>query len=134
MQDGTRRCWFHGPDMASALGYARPLNAISKHVEPKWKKTGDQLQKEVGDLKPPANWQPDLIFISNAGVYSLIHNSKLEDAKTFCGWIFGQVLPAVVCDGQYEMTGETNDVERPVRNPSPDRIFKFLQSIIGVQR
>lgn len=124
--DGRYRYWFHGPDMASALGYARPQTAISKHVEPKWKQTWGRLQK-AGESQ--ANWKPDLIFISEAGVYSLIHHSKLEDAKIFFGKVFEEVIPAIVCDGHYEKPAEDQTPDRPVPNP-PDVVLKFLESFL----
>ena len=70
--------WFIGKDIAVALGYAKPLNALSTHVD------GDgSLKQGLTD--------------------NLIFSSKLETAKAFKRWVTSEVLPAIRKTGSYQM-------------------------------
>ena len=69
--------WFVGKDVAAALGYERPDNAIRKHVDDE-----DKLTHQIS-----ASGQNRTMYIINeSGMYSLILSSKLEGAKRFKRW------------------------------------------------
>nr|AGE61373.1 BRO-D [Chrysodeixis chalcites nucleopolyhedrovirus]AGE61823.1 BRO-D [Chrysodeixis chalcites nucleopolyhedrovirus] len=55
------------------------------------KQTKDETTSAESQL--PANWQPNTVFISEAGVYALIMKSKLPAAEEFQRWLFEEVLP-----------------------------------------
>lgn len=67
--------WFVGKDVAEALGYAKPLNALSTHVE-----KDDSLKQGLTDS---LGREQETIFINESGLYALIFGSKLESAKRF---------------------------------------------------
>lgn len=63
--------WFVGKDIAVALGYAKPENALSAHVDEQ-DKTTTLIQ---GD---GSNYKSKTTIINESGLYSLIFSSKLE--------------------------------------------------------
>ena len=84
--------WFVGKDVAAALGYERPDNAIRKHVDDE-----DKLTHQIS-----ASGQNRTMYIINeSGMYSLILSSKLEGAKRFKRWVTSEVLPSVRKNGGY---------------------------------
>ena len=75
-----------GKDVAEALGYAKPENAISNHV--------DEEDKGVTKIMTPGGAQ-EMTVINESGVYSLVFGSKLPTAKKFKRWVTSEVLPAI---------------------------------------
>lgn len=73
--------YFVGKDVAEALGYAKPENAISNHVDDEDKTT--TLIQGTG-----SNYKSNAVCINESGVYSLVFGSKLPTAKKFKGAVF----------------------------------------------
>lgn len=90
--------WFAGKDVAKALGYKYPANAIQRLV--------DDDDKGVDVLPTPSNEQK-MTIINESGLYSLILSSKLPTAKKFKRWVTGEVLPAIRKSGKYELVPVT---------------------------
>lgn len=67
--------YFVGKDVAVSLGYAKPENAISAHVDQE-DKTTTLIQ---GD---GSNYKSKTTLINESGLYSLILSSKLPKAKS----------------------------------------------------
>lgn len=88
--------WFVGKDIATALGYAKPENAIANHVDSD-DKTSTLIQGSGSNYKSKA------IIINESGLYSLILSSKLPAAKKFKHWVTSEVLPALRKTGKYEI-------------------------------
>ena len=81
---------FCGSDVARALGYARPADAISAHC------------KGVCVLPTPsAGGVQNTKFITEGDVYRLIAQSKLPGAERFERWVFDEVLPSIRKHGAY---------------------------------
>ena len=78
---------FVGKDVATALGYAKPLNALAIHVD-----KDDSLKQGLIDSK--GRYQ-QAIFINESGLCSLILSSKLPQAKAFKRWVTSEVLPQI---------------------------------------
>lgn len=87
--------WFVGKDVALALGYMKPLNAIATHVE-----EDDSLKQGLTDSLGRTQ---DAIFINESGLYSLVLSSKLPSAKSFKRWITHEVIPAIRKTGTYNL-------------------------------
>ena len=85
--------WFVGKDVASVLGYAKPLNAVAMHVE-----IEDSLKQGLLDSNGKTQ---QTIFINESGLYSLILSSKLPQAKEFKRWVTSVVLPSIRRNGAY---------------------------------
>ena len=85
---------FCGKDVAEALGYKKPENAVAKHVDTEDKTT--TLIQGSG-----SNYKTQAIFINESGLSALILSSKLESAKRFKRWVTSEVLPAIRKQGGY---------------------------------
>ena len=85
---------FCGKDVAEALGYKKPENAVAKHVDTEDKTT--TLIQGSG-----SNYKTQAICINESGLYALILSSKLESAKRFKRWVTSEVLPAIRKQGGY---------------------------------
>lgn len=85
--------WFVGKDVAVALGFAKPLNAIAAHVD-----EDDSLKQGLIDS---IGRMQDTIFINESGVYSMVFGSKIESAKRFKRWVTSEVLPSIRKTGGY---------------------------------
>ena len=97
---------FVGKDVATALGYAKPLNALAIHVD-----KDDSLKQGLIDSK--GRYQ-QAIFINESGLYSLILSSKLPQAKVFKRWVTSEVLPQIRQTGGYIPTKDEQG--RPLTN------------------
>lgn len=88
---------FCGSDVAKALGYAKPNDAIARHCRATVKRSS-----------PISGKMQDINFISEGDVYRLIVHSKLPSAEQFEKWVFDEVLPSIRKHGAY-MTSVTID-------------------------
>lgn len=94
--------YFVGKDVAKILGYARLQKAVNDHVDPE-----DKTELIVNISQSSQNrTKPEMtLLITESGVYSLIFNSKMPNAKRFKHWVTSEVLPAIRKHGAY-MTDE----------------------------
>lgn len=88
--------WFVGKDVAAALGYAKPENALSAHIDEEDKTT--TLIQGTG-----SNYKSKTILINESGLYSLILSSKLPSARKFKRWVTSEVLPTLRKTGRYNI-------------------------------
>lgn len=82
---------FGGKDVAIALGYANPADALTRHC------------KGVVNrypLETPGGIQ-QIRFITEGDVYRLIVSSHLPAAEKFEAWVFDEVLPSIRRHGLY---------------------------------
>lgn len=87
--------WFAGKDIALALGYAKPLNAIRDNVD-----DDDTLKKGLTDS---LGRMQETVVINESGLYSLILRSQLNSAKKFKKWVTSEVLPSIRKNGLYNI-------------------------------
>ena len=81
---------FCGSDVAKALGYRRPKDAITAHCKGAVKR---RLLTNGG--------VQEMKMISEGDVYRLISHSRLPSAEKFESWIFDDVLPTIRRTGGY---------------------------------
>ena len=90
---------FCGNDVARALGYSNPPDAIKKHCR--------YIAKR--DTPHPQNHgkQITMNFIPESDVYRLAFQSKLPGAEKFTDWVTEEVLPSIRRTGGYapDVTG-----------------------------
>ena len=96
---------FCGKDVALALGYKRPEDAMAQHLE-----IEDSVKHRVMDSNGKLRLTT---FINESGLYSLILCSKLESAKRFKRWVTGEVLPAIRKQGGY-MVAKQGESEKEI--------------------
>ncbi len=92
--------WFVGKDVATALGYKNPQEAVREHVE--------EEDKGVSELLTPGGKQ-NLPVVNESGLYSLIFGSKLDTAKDFKHWVTHDVLPSIRKTGSYTVKDAPHD-------------------------
>lgn len=113
-EDG--RALFCGSDVAKALGYSKPQNAIDRHCR-------CALKRGIPHPQSPDK-TIEMLFISEGDVYRLAAKSELPGAEQFEHWIFDEVLPSIRKHGAY-MTPET--IERTLLDP--DFIIRLAQRL-----
>lgn len=86
--------WFAGRDIALALGYVKPTDAVRKLV--------DSEDRGLSKMETPSGMQ-DLTIINESGLYSLVMSSKLQNAKKFKRWVTREVLPSIRQTGSYSV-------------------------------
>ncbi len=94
---------FCGSDVAKALGYARPNDAVAAHCK------GTVKRRTLTN-----GGEQEMSFIAEGDVYRLIAHSKLPSAEKFERWVFDEVLPTIRMHGAY-MTNEV--IERTLTDP-----------------
>lgn len=88
---------FCGSDVAKALGYKRPADAITAHCK------GSVIRR-----LPTNGGEQSVKFIPEGDIYRLAAKSELPGAERFESWIFDEVLPSIRKHGAY-MTDDTLD-------------------------
>lgn len=96
--------WLVGKDVAIALGYAKPQNAISRHV--------DAEDQKVAPIQGTPGGEQEMLIINESGLYSLILSSKMPKAKAFKHWVTSEVLPAIHKTGAYESFQAKQHIEQ----------------------
>jgi prophage antirepressor-like protein len=97
--------WFVGKDVATALGYSKPTDAVRKRVF--------EEDRGVSKMETPSGTQ-QMTIINESGLYSLIFGSKLEKAKRFKHWVTSEVLPALRKTGSYTISQGQNGQSKPM--------------------
>lgn len=109
--------WFVGEDVAMALGYVNPNQAIIDHVDEE-----DRLNNEsLSNLIQCGNW-----FVNVSGVYSLIYYNVLPGTKKFKNWI-KEVIKSVRLKYYNTAESEVGQRDLPVEvNESPKNPVKII--------
>lgn len=91
---------FCGTDVAQALGYAKPRDAVSTHC-PHAVKRGVGVQTGTKADGSPAMQTVEMSFIPESDLYRLVFSSKLPTAEKFTDWVTEEVLPSIRRNGGY---------------------------------
>lgn len=109
---------FCGSDVAKALGYAKPNNALSAHCKGALKRgtlTNGGIQ--------------ELVFIPEGDVYRLITHSKLPGAERFEKWVFDEVLPTIRKFGAYITDEKLWEIAT-----SPEALHKLTGDLLAARK
>ena len=93
---------FVGTDVATALGYTKPADAVRKHVPDKF--------KGVSKMETPGGVQ-SVTLIDEAGLYRLTLRSKLPEAEKFTDWAC-EIMVSVRKTGSYTLPTVATELER----------------------
>lgn len=116
--------WFVGKDIAEALGYSNPRDALAKHVDDE-----DKADVAIHDGSQNRN----MTVINESGVYSLIFSSKLESAKKFKRWVTSVVLPSIRKHGAYLAPGAApQGIEAAALQSVVQPIAAALEALTGM--
>ena len=112
---------FCGSDVAKALGYRRPKDAITAHCKGAVKR---RLLTNGG--------AQEMKMISEGDVYRLISHSRLPSAEKFESWIFDDVLPTIRRTGGY-VTNEEMFIENylPFLDEPYKNLFRLQMTFIS---
>lgn len=109
--------WLVGKDVALALGYKNPQEAIRNHV--------DTEDKGVSEILTPGGMQK-LPVINESGLYSLVLSSKLPTAKQFRRWVTSEVLPTIRKHGAYITREKLWEIAT-----SPEAMMKLCSDLLA---
>ena len=96
---------FNGADVAKALGYSNPHDAISRHCKGVVKR--EVVSRTTNQHGVTTEQTVEMSFIPEGDVYRLIARSKLPTAERFESWVFDEVLPSIRKNGGYIAGQET---------------------------
>ncbi|MGB2338782.1 MAG: BRO-N domain-containing protein [Flavobacteriaceae bacterium] len=101
--------WFRAKDVAAALGYANPHQAIRHNVDERDRSQLKDLMVLTGStisecVESPEYHEGAQVFISETGLYSLIMSSQKTEAKAFQRWVTSEVLPSIRKSGRYTVS------------------------------
>lgn len=82
--------YFVGTDVAKALGYNNPRDAVSRHCK-----------GVVKHDTPTSSGVQLMSYINEGDLYRLIMKSKLPSAEKFESWVMDEVLPTIRKTGSY---------------------------------
>ena len=82
--------YFVGTDVAKALGYNNPRDAVSRHCK-----------GVVKHDTPTSSGVQLMSYINEGDLYRLIMKSKLPSAEKFEAWVMDEVLPTIRKAGSY---------------------------------
>lgn len=100
----SNQLWFGASDIAKALGYSNPRDAIVKHCSLDGVATYDIIDS-LGRAQK-------MKFITEGNICRLFANSKLPNAKKFESWIFDDLVPSTLRNEGYLVIkkGDTPEV------------------------
>ena len=84
--------YFMALDIARALGYARPADAISAHCK------GSVKHRVLTN-----GGEQEAKFIPEGDIYRLLIKSQMPDAPRFESWVFDEVIPSIRKTGGYNL-------------------------------
>lgn len=82
--------YFVGTDVAKALGYNNPRDAVSRHCK-------GVVKRDT----PTSSGIQSMSYINEGDLYRLIMKSKLPSAEKFEAWVMDEVLPTIRKAGSY---------------------------------
>lgn len=82
--------YFVGTDVAKALGYNNPRDAVSRHCK-------GVVKRDT----PTSSGIQSMSYINEGDLYRLIMKSKLPSAEKFEAWVMDEVLPTIRKTGSY---------------------------------
>ena len=101
--------YFKAKEVALALGYEKPKDAIKAHVPEEYEKSWADIREVIhspctNSSRASRNegQHPQSVYMTEPGLYALIFRSNLPAADAFRKWVFEEVLPAIRKTGQFK--------------------------------
>ena len=132
--DDIGNFWFIGSEVASIMGYERTRDAIQDHVPEEYK-----MSRAV-NRRGTSGGNPNVILISELGLYALAMRSRLPQAYQFQDWVY-RVIARIRQSGGYispdprlkQVVDIIPEHLRPAFQAMYDRGVQSQQSIIDRQ-
>ena len=114
------KIWFCASDVAAALGYSNPRDAVVRHCKP--------MGVVVYDT-PTRSAVQKIKYISEGNVYRLIAGSKLPSAEKFESWIFDELVIRIV---EEQSSERVPPVEHPIHIVYEDEDILVIDKQAGM--
>ena len=116
--------WFAATDITKILGYKNCSKAIADHID----------EEDKGKTKcSTAGGMQNLTVINESGVFSLIMQSKMRDARRFKRWVTSEILPTIRKTGGYVFDEEAY-ARRLLSSQSEEVIMNFTAALKALSR
>ena len=101
--------WIAGVDVARALGFQNPSNAVKAHC-----KSNRTIKHRMNNRL--SNGSYEITFIEESNFYRLVIKSTLPSAEKFQDWVVEDALPSLRETGKYEIKEEVSTVQNNQNN------------------
>ena len=98
------KTYFVANDVAKALGYKRPADAVTAHCK------GSVKHRYLTD-----GGEQELKLIPEGDIYRLVIKSQLPSAGKFESWVFDEVLPSIRKHGMYAVDDLINNPDLAIK-------------------
>ena len=115
--------YFVGKDIAEALGYKRPSDAIAQHCK-------HTVKHRIVDN---AGFEQPMNIIPESDVYRLIIKSKLPEAEKFEEWVMDEVLPQLRQCGVYITESATQEAIDYQSLYSKNRVYNTFINTVDLE-
>lgn len=95
------KIYYCATDVAKALGYSNPRDAVNRHCKGVVKHDGVSFTRNQHGVETKQTIE--MSFIPEGDIYRLTARSKLPQAEKFELWVFDDVLPQIAHTGKYEV-------------------------------
>lgn len=116
LEENSGTVLFAATDVAKALGYAKPQDAVAKHCRYSVKRGVPHPQAPDKTI--------EMSFIPESDLYRLVFSSKLPAAEKFTDWVTSEVLPSIRKSGHYMTPAALREA---ILNP--DTVIQLCQQI-----
>lgn len=105
--------YFVAVDVARALGYSNPHDAIARHCKGVVKHEGVSIN--INQYGTKTSQRAMMSFIPEGDIYRLITRSQLPEAEKFEAWVFDEVIPSIRKHGLYAMDELINNPDLAIK-------------------
>lgn len=109
--------YFVAVDVAKALGYSTPRDAISRHCK-----------GVVKHDTPTSSGVQSVSYINEGDMYRLIMKSKLPSAERFESWVMDEVLPTIRKTGGYHLPQTYSEALRELADMAEQKEKLMLEN------
>jgi len=97
--------YFYANDIAKALGYASPKDAITRHCK-----------GAINHRYLTNGGEQEARFIPEGDIYRLVIKSQLPSAERFESWVFDEVIPSIRKTGAYAPKSQLEVLQLAINN------------------
>lgn len=97
--DESGNPWFVAKDVCRVLELGNPSEAVRNLEE------DEKSSIRITEGTSPSGGNPNMLTISESGLYALIFRSRKPQARRFRKWVTAEVLPAIHKTGRYQTEG-----------------------------
>lgn len=127
-KDENGMLWFVAKDVCDILGIANASDSVATLDE------DERGSIAITDGTSPLGGNPNMLIVSESGLYALIFRSRKAEAKSFRKWVTSEVLPSIRKTGGYDLRLNMDEVKQIVRLPEPYKRDAFRRLLAQAGR